>query len=218
MSDQTQDKLWSDEAIGRTVREYCSYRVADTILCMSQGAAHSLLTEIRDDYEQRLAAVSAERDELQASFDLRWNADMKAIARWQESTGRELVWPDHADLCVWLMQEIKRVGAERDELRQELAECAEVAGALARQGDDIVKWRKHAGLPTRTTPAAGVTQLEPCPFCGGEASIKRTDTVTFVFCATRDCVGPSASGYSDGEAFAAWNRRAGEERGDGASK
>jgi hypothetical protein len=121
MSDQTQDKLWSDEAIGRTVREYCSYRVADTILCMSQGAAHSLLTEIRDDYEQRLAAVSAERDELQASFDLRWNADMKAIARWQESTGRELVWPDHADLCVWLMQEIKRVGAERDELRQQLA-------------------------------------------------------------------------------------------------
>lgn len=55
-------------------------------------------------------------------------------------------------------------------------------------------------------------ELLPCPFCGVEATIKRTDTVTFVFCATHECVGPGASGYSDGEAFATWNRRADSQR------
>lgn len=42
-------------------------------------------------------------EELEASFDLRWKADMKAIKKWQKATGRTLVWPDHADLCVWLL-------------------------------------------------------------------------------------------------------------------
>lgn len=42
--------------------------------------------------------------DLQRTFDLRWNADRRAIKRWQEANpGREHVWPDHADLVVWLM-------------------------------------------------------------------------------------------------------------------
>ncbi len=43
-----------------------------------------------------------------ASFDLRWNADQRAIKLWQEATGRTLVWPDHADLCVWLLGELDK--------------------------------------------------------------------------------------------------------------
>jgi hypothetical protein len=39
-----------------------------------------------------------------ASFDLRWAATMRAVARWREAhPGNELVLPDHADLVVWLM-------------------------------------------------------------------------------------------------------------------
>src|ERR1035437_7587040 len=35
--------------------------------------------------------------DLQATFDLRWKADMRAIKRWQAAhPGKELVWPDHA--------------------------------------------------------------------------------------------------------------------------
>lgn len=50
-----------------------------------------------------LADMQRERDELQEGFDLRWKADMRAIRQWQESNpGNDLVWPDHADLCVWL--------------------------------------------------------------------------------------------------------------------
>jgi hypothetical protein len=42
--------------------------------------------------------------ELQRTFDLRWDADMRAIKRWQAvNPGNDLVWPDRADLVVWLL-------------------------------------------------------------------------------------------------------------------
>lgn len=48
-----------------------------------------------------------EAAELNAVFRLRWKADMRAIKRWQEAdAGRELVWPDHADLVVWLLEQL----------------------------------------------------------------------------------------------------------------
>ncbi len=52
-----------------------------------------------------LDAAERERDDLQASFSLRWKADMRAIKRWQEKhPKRDKVWPDHADLVVWLLE------------------------------------------------------------------------------------------------------------------
>lgn len=61
-----------------------------------------------DDAEKKIA-------ELQASSDLRWNADMRAIERWRAAhPGKELVWPDHADLCVWLMGELDALDAMVD--------------------------------------------------------------------------------------------------------
>ena len=44
--------------------------------------------------------------ELEASFDLRWKADMRAIKLWQGATGKTLVWPDHADMVVWLLEQL----------------------------------------------------------------------------------------------------------------
>jgi hypothetical protein len=39
-------------------------------------------------------------------FDLRWQADMRAIKLWQAAhPGNDLVWPDHADLVVWLLEQ-----------------------------------------------------------------------------------------------------------------
>lgn len=55
---------------------------------------------------RRLILDAAERAEtLDRTFDLRWSADMRAIKRWQERTGRTLTHPDHADLVVWLLDE-----------------------------------------------------------------------------------------------------------------
>ena len=51
--------------------------------------------------------LQRERDELQQSFDLRWRASMRAIKRWQEAhPGSDLTWPDHADLVVWLLEQL----------------------------------------------------------------------------------------------------------------
>lgn len=55
--------------------------------------------------------VATELDELRATFQLRWDADMRAIKRWQAAhPGNELVWPDHADLVVWLMDQLLAAG------------------------------------------------------------------------------------------------------------
>jgi len=53
-----------------------------------------------------LEAAERDRDDLQAGFELRWEADQRAIKRWQEETGRTMWWPDHTDLLVWLMAKI----------------------------------------------------------------------------------------------------------------
>ena len=58
-----------------------------------------------DEAADALDALEKEMAEHNASFDLRWKADMRAINRWQEAhPGNDLVWPDHTDLCVWLLE------------------------------------------------------------------------------------------------------------------
>lgn len=45
--------------------------------------------------------------EHEQSFELRWQADMRAIKRWQAAhPGKDLTWPDHADLVVWLLEQL----------------------------------------------------------------------------------------------------------------
>lgn len=54
-----------------------------------------------------LDEAAQELSEFEAVFDLRWQADMRAIKRWQkEHPGHDLIWPDHVDLVVWLMEQL----------------------------------------------------------------------------------------------------------------
>lgn len=57
-----------------------------------------------------------EVEEYEQMFDLRYKADMRAIKRWREATGRHLVWPDHADLCVWLLEQNERLRAALEQI------------------------------------------------------------------------------------------------------
>ncbi len=51
---------------------------------------------------------SEELAQLQLLFDLRWKADMRAIKMWQAAgPDRDLIWPDHADLVVWMLEQLK---------------------------------------------------------------------------------------------------------------
>lgn len=55
---------------------------------------HQMCRRLREEYE-----------DLQRTFDLRRKADMRAIGRWQAAhPGKEYVWPDRADMVVWLLE------------------------------------------------------------------------------------------------------------------
>ena len=68
------------------------------------------LTQLQHELDQlrrQLNEVMGERDEFATLFETRWAADMRAIKRWQAAgPDRELIWPDHADLCVWLLEQL----------------------------------------------------------------------------------------------------------------
>lgn len=77
----------------------------------------------------------AEAVEMQNTFDLRWKADQRAIKRWHEAGGNPLVWPDHADLCMWLLGQIEdwklAAGTEADERRKAHAEIGRLKEIIA---------------------------------------------------------------------------------------
>jgi hypothetical protein len=73
--------------------------------------------------KEEVGELTAEIVDLRASFDLRWKADMRAIKRWQAvHPGKELVWPDHADMVVWLLGEVDRLRAALIEARELLGD------------------------------------------------------------------------------------------------
>jgi hypothetical protein len=52
------------------------------------------------------AAIARDREEDDRVLALRLDADMRAIKRWQAAhPERGEVWPDHADMVVWLLDE-----------------------------------------------------------------------------------------------------------------
>lgn len=53
-----------------------------------------------------MAGLNRELIDLRALFDLRWKADQRAVKRWKAAhPERQLVWPDHADMVVWLIEQ-----------------------------------------------------------------------------------------------------------------
>ena len=59
--------------------------------------------------------------------------------------------------------------------------------------------------------SAGHTELRPCPFCGGEAEIRGTDS-TSIQCMNNQCIIGDPAPFNDfthrQDAIAAWNTRA----------
>lgn len=117
MSDEHQP-LWTEQNVRNVLgdeRGYVSRQDAFNLAMRIIGHYESKYQHNKAAYEQLTAerdALAAELAERQASFDLRWDADMRAIAMWQEATGEELKWPNHADLCVWLMEQLAALRAE----------------------------------------------------------------------------------------------------------
>jgi hypothetical protein len=86
----------------------------DAIVRQAFIEAYMAAADSRKEYDEiqmshlraELAHAKEERDELQALFDLQWDADQRAIKRWQKAhPGNDLVWPDRADMVTWLMDQ-----------------------------------------------------------------------------------------------------------------
>ena len=83
--------------------EPCRRYSAEDDALRSEAAA--TITALR----ARVEELEREKAESDLAFDLRWDADMRAIKRWQVAhPGNDLVWPDHAELCLWLLTELER--------------------------------------------------------------------------------------------------------------
>lgn len=114
-----------------------------------------------DRLSKRVTELEGEVAEREQSFNLRWDADMRASKRWQVVTGKTLTLPDHADLCVWLLGRLERAeneaaGTARDALLlvaaakrdtkketvESLALFFETAAAQCRVVDRSEKFRK----------------------------------------------------------------------------
>ena len=67
-----------------------------------------LLLGLQSAAKRAVAESCQEHADLESIFDLRWKADQRAIARWRAENpdARKLVMPDHADLVVWLLEQL----------------------------------------------------------------------------------------------------------------
>jgi hypothetical protein len=88
-------------------------------------------------------ALRAKVSELNQLFDAQWSADMRAIECWRKvNPGNELVLPDHANLCLWLMEERTRLAAEVEKLRAALTPFAsikaDVGDGFSRLSDMVI--------------------------------------------------------------------------------
>ena len=102
---------------------------------LDRGDLKSLIRIVQRDRGERITErneARQERDELQGSFDLRWKADMRAIDKWHQAGNDELRWPDHADLCVWLMGRITELEADIKQLHG-LKDRTEIEGLYTQE-------------------------------------------------------------------------------------
>lgn len=128
LAEAERDQLQS--AVRDMTKSLHMYRAAaDQAGCPKDESQYAWIEAVvaeRDDLRRRLAEAEKDRDELQAGFDLRWKADIRAISRWKGSTGQTMNWPDHADLCCWLMDGLAASEASRAKLREALRPFAEI--------------------------------------------------------------------------------------------
>lgn len=55
-----------------------------------------------------LEACAKYLDEQERSLKLRWDAQSRAIKSYHDAhPGNDFLWPDHADLCVWLLEQLE---------------------------------------------------------------------------------------------------------------
>lgn len=160
----------------RALREHIDYleqRLAETrIECGNRG---SDLAEAREEIAEQADIIARignaswvarkqaddECADLQRIFDLRWAADMRAIAFWRaDHPGNDLVWPDHVDMVVWLLKELDRQMLSRVNVEANIADVGEVEAECDKW---FVRWWRSDEARKRTLAAVPCTAgIENC--------------------------------------------------------
>lgn len=73
--------------------------------------------KVLENLVQRYRWLENELKDLEASFDFRWKADMRAIERWKKENpeDRSHKWPDHVNLVLFLMSELEKKECQTQE-------------------------------------------------------------------------------------------------------
>lgn len=86
----------------------------ETVACICIDSDEPGTVRLREYPASELTLVLDEKAadriaDLEQTFDMRWQADMRAIERWraEDPVRRTLTMPDHADLVVWLLDRIE---------------------------------------------------------------------------------------------------------------
>ena len=102
------------EALEPALLERARAMVGDWRVWVSEGQYH-VFTSLPEALIAEIDRLTGELMGYRRSFQLRWQADKRATERWRkEAPDRELTWPDHADLVVWLLGQLRELEAERD--------------------------------------------------------------------------------------------------------
>lgn len=59
---------------------------------------------LADICKQELQKGMEELQGLRATFNVRWQAQLRAVDFWEKETGQKLMWPKQEDLCLWLLK------------------------------------------------------------------------------------------------------------------
>ena len=123
-------------------------------LAAEQAEAAKLIERWMDLEAKARAEVSGHEH----NFKIRWDATQRGIKRWQEAhPGNDLVWPDHADLCVWLIEQLAAEQAKNHEFlgRDGLANRSlEIAGEIEALESSLRDRVAIAVLPSLLQPLA----------------------------------------------------------------
>lgn len=130
-------------------------KVRVAIAAMSAEGMHycahvteALLAE-RDALRAELESVKVNAAELQELFQQRWRADMRATKQWQAAhEGKELTWPNHVDLVLWLSEQVSTARREAAAaMREAAAHAAYQAASTSEAGFIAVDVIRNLPLP-----------------------------------------------------------------------
>jgi hypothetical protein len=97
--------------------------------------------------------VIRERDDLRTLFDVQWTRMGEASERWraEDPAGRALMRPDLGALLKWLMDDVDRACAERDQWQRTASDIERMVTALTGERDRAQRAAEDAKRSLDTT-------------------------------------------------------------------